>query len=58
MTELELYTDCVQKLSNALSARRAHLHSAGLIRRLEFHSAVRTRPAFLQMARELPKLHA
>ena len=58
MTELELYTDCVQKLWSLLSARREQLQSAGLLRLLDFLSAVRTQPAFLQMAKELPRLRA
>jgi DNA mismatch repair protein MutS len=58
MTELELYTDCVHKLWSALSARREQLHSAGLLRLLDFLSGVRNQPAFLQMVKEMPKLRA
>jgi hypothetical protein len=58
MTELELYTDCIHKLWSSLSARREQLHSAGLLRLLDFLSAVQARPDFLQMIKELPKLRA
>jgi hypothetical protein len=58
MTELELYTDCIHKLWSSLSARREQLQSAGLLRLLDFLSAVQAQPAFLQMIKELPKLRA
>jgi hypothetical protein len=58
MGELELYTECIEKLWTVLSAHREGLRSEGLLRLLEFVSAIRTRPAFLQMIRELPQLRA
>jgi hypothetical protein len=58
MTELELYTDCIQKLWGTLSAHRERLHSAGLLRLLDYLTAVRSQPTFLQMSKELPKLRA
>jgi hypothetical protein len=47
--------DCVEKLWAALSANRGKLKSAGLLQLLEYISGVRSKPAFLTMAQELPK---
>jgi len=58
MGELELYVDCIEKLWSVLSANRPKIQSAALLRLLDFVSKVRGEPAFLTMARELPKLRA
>ncbi len=58
MGELELYVDCIEKLWAVLSANRAKIRSAGLLRLLEFVSGVREQQGFHEMSRELPKLRA
>jgi hypothetical protein len=58
MGELELYVDCIEKLWTALSASRGKLKSAGLLKLLEYISGVRSEPAFLTMAQELPSLRS
>lgn len=58
MSELELYVQCVEKLGKVLSARREELRSDGMRRLLDYVTATRARPAFQQMARELPDLRA
>ena len=58
MGELELYTDCIEKLWTVLSANRPRLQSTGLLRLLDYLAGVRNQADFLLMVRELPRLRA